>query len=50
MRGMIITVLHCRERKKRGSEGETSRERRRERGHEVEEKGGKCGNRKEGAK
>lgn len=28
MRGMIITVLHCRERKKRGSEGETGREER----------------------
>lgn len=50
MRGMIITVLHCRERKKRRSEGETGREKGEGKGHGVEGKGGKCGSRKEGVK
>lgn len=40
MSGMIITVLHCSERKKRGSKGETGREEREETGAWDRGKGG----------
>jgi len=44
---MIITVLHCRERKRREGARERQGGRRgRERGHEVKGKGGKCGSKK----
>lgn len=46
MRGMIITVLHCREKEERERRGE--RKNGEGKGHEVQEKGGKCGSRNEG--
>lgn len=48
MSGMIITVLHCSERQKRGGKGETGRGKREEKG--AWDGGGKCSSRNGGDK